>query len=112
MVRQVKPGFIDAQDFDSVEARFILITELPQERAGNYKMHFDPDNLLYRVTNRVQSNPGCPQADFGNQTTSFQLQPLEENNFEASTEVESDISIDENTSTAERSVRPRASIRR
>lgn len=101
MVHQVKAGFIDAQDVVSVDAMFILPTELPQERAGKYKMDSDPDNLVYRVTNRVQSDPEYSQAEFGHQTISFLTQSPEENENDASLEMESGISLDENTSTTE-----------
>lgn len=92
MVQQVKAGFIDTQDVVSVEATFILPTKLPQDRAGNYQMEFDLDNLVYRVTNRVQSNSGYPKADFGNQNTTFQPQPFEENDKDGFLEKESSIS--------------------
>lgn len=110
MVQQVKAGFIDAQDVVSVEATFILPTKLPQERAEYYQMVSDPDNLVFRVTNRVQSNPGYPQADFGNQTTTFQLQPLEENGKDGSLEMESTILMDENISTTESDIAAEMSI--
>lgn len=97
MVQQVKAGFIDAQDVVSVEATFILPTKLPQGRAGSYHMNSDSQNLVYRVTNRVQSNPGYPQADFVHQITTFQPQPLEENDEDGSLERESTILTDEST---------------
>lgn len=110
MVQQVKAGFIDAQDVTSVEATFILPTKLPQERAGYYQMDSDPDNLVYRVTNRVQSNPGYPQADFGHQTTTFQPRPLEANEKDGALEMESTTMMDENTSTTESNIAAEMSI--
>ena len=110
MVPQVKAGFIDADDVVSIEATFILPAELPQERAGGYKTDSDPENLVYRVTNRVQCNPGCPQADFGHQAISFQHHPLDENDDNASSETESDISMDGNPSTIESNVAAEMSI--
>lgn len=104
MVHQVKAGFIDAQDVVSVEAMFTLPTELPQQRAGKYKMDSDPDNLVYRVTNRVQNDPEYPQADFGHQTISFQPLAREENDDD------SGISMDGNSSTIESSIAAEISI--
>lgn len=110
MVQQVKAGFIDAQDVVSVEATFILPTKLPQDRAGSYQMEFDPQNLVYRVITRVQSNPGYPQADFGHQITTFQPQTLEENDEDGSLERESTVLMDENTSTTESNIAAEMSV--
>lgn len=110
MVQQVKAGFIDAQDVVSVEATFVLPTKLPQDRAGSYQMDSDPQNLVYRVTTRVQSNPGYPQADFGHQITTFQPQPLEGNDEDGSLEKESTILMDENTSTTDSNIAAEISI--
>ena len=83
---------------------FILPTELPQERAGKYKMDSDPDNLVYWVTNRVHNDPDNPQADFGHQTISFQPQTIEGNDDD------SGISMDGNPSTTESSIAAEISI--
>lgn len=105
MVHQVKAGFIDAQDDVFVEAIFIIPKEPPQERAGKYNMDPDPENLIYRVTSRVQSDPECPQAEFGRLTVSFRPQSLEKNDDDASLETESGISMDGNTSTTESNIK-------
>lgn len=110
MVQQVKAGFIDAENFLSVEATFILPTKLPQGRAGSYHINFDRQNLVYRVTNRVQSNLGYPQADFGNQVTTFQPQPPEENDEDGSLDKESTILMGEDTTTTESNIAAEMSI--
>lgn len=110
MVQQVKAGFIDAQDVVSVEATFILPKKLPQDRAGSYQMEFDPKTFVYRVTTRVQSNSGHPQADFGHQITTSQPQTLEENEEYGSLEKESTILMDENTSATESNIAAEMSI--
>lgn len=110
MVQQVKAGFIDAQDVVSVEATFILPTKLPQDQAGGYQIDSDPQDLLYRVKARVQSNLGYSQADFGHQPTTFQPKSLEENDEDGFLEKELTILMDENTSTTESNIAAEMSI--
>ena len=110
-VQQVKAGFIDVHDVVSVEATFMLPTKMPQDRAGSYQIDSDPQNLVYRVTSRVQSKQVLAQAGFGYQIlTTFQRQTPEESDEDGSLVKGSTIFQDENTSTTESTISADMSI--